>query len=268
MKLVRSQSTHSIDDAFVYRALQIGSSSKDCLNVPAAFDFAKEQSSRLQSLGEALVVRVAFHNDSKGSGSETDNSNDDQQTSTVSLKFENDGSFNIDASRENPYVTVFVELDCSDADCKLWQEGYDANSKGKNLIKPVKDRFICDLIARAKEAGRVVPALMGTPLKLATAQVEGKSAYGQHPNVVAAFGNSELAELNASYLSERGYETGYLHDFTTQEIKMALKGKENNAIVQAVGLGGFGVFIFACQYFSSKGYARGIIHTSAQETLA
>ena len=266
MKLIRPQPTYKIEGVPVYGSLEVSSGSKDNLTVPQAFEFAQKAGGRLQSLGEALAVRAAFYNDDKQTGSGLDGSNNYQRTRTVSLKVKNDGSFKVDA----PYVTLFAELDNDDASRKLVQEGYDANNEGNNLVKPVKDGFICDLIAQAKDTGRIAPALAENPLKLSTVQKEGKSAYGQNQNVIAVFGNAELAEMNASYLSERDYKEGFIWDYTTKELENELEGKEDSAIVRAVGLGGVNCSIIygvnANVNFVSYGRARSIVHVGAQKS--
>ena len=263
-----------IEDVPVYGILDVSSDSKDNLTVPQAFDFAQKAGGRLQTIGEALVVRVAFHNDVKEhpeiydtaekQAAALDGSNNYQRTRTVSLKVKNDGSFNVDA----PYVTLFAELD-NDKARALVQEGYDANSKGDNfLVKPVKDGFICDLIAQAKDTGRVAAALTESPLKLATAQKDGKSAYGQNQNIIAVFGSAELGEMNAGYLSERGYKEGSVWDHTTKELESEFKGEEDSAIVCSVGLGGGDYVISyanAVDVFNNYGRARGVVHVGAQK---
>ena len=217
----------------------------------------------MQSLGEALAIRVAFYNDDKETGSGLDGSNSYQRTRTVSLKFKNDGSFNVDA----PHVTAFAELDNDGASRYLIQEGDAANSAGKQLIKSVKDGLICDLIAHAKSAGRIVPALAKNPLKLPTYQNNGKSAYGQHPNVIALFGNTELAELSACYLSERcSYKEGVVWDYTSKDSEEALKGREDSALVQAVVLVGVDYDVgdvSANVDFSGSGRARAVVPVGA-----
>ena len=264
-----------IEDVPVYGILDVSSDSKEYLAVPQAFDFAQKAGGRLQSSGEALVVRVAFHNDvqehseiydtAEKQAAALDGSNNYQRTRTVSLKVKNDGSFNVDV----PYVTLFAELDNDEASRALVQEGYDANSKGDNfLVKPVKDGFICDLIAQAKDTGRVAAALTERPLKLTTAQTKGKSAYGQNQNVIAIFGNTELTEMNASYLSERGYKEGFVWDYTTKELKDLLEIKEDSAIVCSVGLGGGDYvisYVDAVDVFNNYGRARGVVHVGAQK---
>jgi len=264
-KLIRPQPTYRIEDVPVYGTLEVSSSSQDRLTVPQAFEFARKHDGRLQTIGEALAVRVAFYNDDKETKSGIDGSADYQRTSTISLKLKNNGSFTVDA----PYVCAFVDLEDNKHGRALLHEGYDANCKGNNLLKSVKDGFICDLIAQAKDTGRVASALAERPLKLATAQKGGKSAYGQHPNVIAVFGNTELTELNAHYLSERGYKEGFFLDYTTPELEDELKGKEDNVIVRSVGLGGdnYGNVgsVGAVVVFNYYGRARGVVHVGAQK---
>src|SRR3989344_7285241 len=272
MVLIRPQSTYDLKEVSVYGALKVTSASPKRLTVPEAFDFAQEQSkllgvpAHLQTLGQALVTRVEFYNDNKTSKKGLDNSDHYQRTSTVSLRLKNDGSFKVDA----PYVVAFADLPLDEKSRSLVQKGYDANSNGKELILPVKDAFICDLIAQAKDTGRVAPAHSEKSLVLATAQKGGKSAYGQNQNVIAVFGNAELAELNASYLSERGYKEGFIWDYTTKELENELEGKEDSAIVRAVGLGGVNCSIIygvnANVNFVSYGRARSIVHVGAQKS--
>src|SRR3989344_4614824 len=267
-KLMRPQPTYRIEDVPVYGTLEVSSSSQDRLTVPQAFEFARKHDGRLQTIGEALAVRVAFYNDDKETKSGIDGSNNYQRTRTVSLKVKNDGSFNVDV----PYVTLFAELDNDEASRALVQEGYDANSKGDNfLVKPVKDGFICDLIAQAKDTGRVAAALTERPLKLTTAQTKGKSAYGQNQNVIAIFGSAELGEMNAGYLSERGYKEGSVWDHTTKELESEFKGEEDSAIVCSVGLGGGDYvisYVNAVDVFNNYGRARGVVHVGAQKSKA
>lgn len=258
LQLVRPKTTCTIHGTPT-GTIEVSSASDNHLNVPDAFDFAEKQSGRLQTIGEALVTRVAFYDADKKDKSGLDNSNDYQRTSTVGLSMKNDGSFKVDA----PYVVAFAELDMNEASRKLVQDGYKANNADKELIIPVNDASICDLIAQAKDTGRIAPALANTPLKLTTTQTNGKSAYGQHPNMIAAFGNVELAELNARYLSERGYKEGYLWDFTAKDFKNLLEEKEDHSHVCAVGLGGGDYCnVVANVNFDDYGRARSVIHAN------
>ncbi len=245
MKHTRPSSTHDIADVPVYSSLKVSSSS-GWVNVPQAFDFAAEEGKRaglpmhLQTIGETLVARVSFQEDvdkhpemfdtdeKKEAG--LDHSHEYQRTSTVSLKLRNNG-FNVDA----PYVALFVDLPVDERSRALVQAGYDANSKGKELVLPVKDGFICDLIARAKETERIAPAQTTRTLQLKREKEKGKSKYGQHQTPVAIFGNTELAELNATYLKAKGYDSGKVWDYTQEELEKMIK--EDETLVRAVGLG-------------------------------
>src|SRR3989344_2968011 len=241
MELICPKPTYVIKDAPLYETFEVTAASQNILNVLQAFDFAAEQArtlgkpALLQGIGEALVARVIFYECNKKSGSRLDKTDNYQKTSTVSLRLKNDGLFKFKV--DSPYVVGFVELDNKERSRALVQEGYDANCKGKELIKPIKDAFICNLIARARDNNRFAPAIEENPLKLSTAQVKGKSEYGQHPNVVAVFGNVELGESNATYLKEQGYDNGFVYDFTTKEVENLLSGKEAHVHMRAVGLG-------------------------------
>ena len=117
-------------------------------------------------------------------------------------------------------------------------EGYDAHCKDDEFIPELTNPVVSRLVRSARESQRVVPALSERPLVLSTAQKDGKSAYGQNAYSVAMFGSQELAELNASYLNGRGLKEGKYWDLTQGELEDLLKGKDNNALVRAVGLGG------------------------------
>ena len=149
------------------------------------------------------------------------------------------------------------------------QEGYEANKNGKELIKPITDGFICDLIAQAKASDRIAPAQSVRELALSTKKIKGRSEYGQNPTTNAVFGSSELAELNAEYLVDRGYEFGRVWDWKAQELEKLLD-KEDNVIVRAVGLGdvywNYIYFVGAFVYFgSNSGRARSVVHVDAQK---
>ena len=271
MELICPKPTYVIKDAPLYETFEVTAASQNILNVLQAFDFAAEQArtlgkpALLQGIGEALVARVIFYECNKKSGSRLDKTDNYQKTSTVSLRLKNDGLFKFKV--DSPYVVGFVELDNKERSRALVQEGYDANCKGKELIKPIKDAFICNLIARARDNNRFAPAIEENPLKLSTAQVKGKSEYGQHPNVVAVFGSVKLGELNASYLNERGYDAGFVCDFTAKDLEVMLKGKEDSAHMRSVGLG-YGCSIngiYAYDYFNKDGSTRAVVHVDAQK---
>lgn len=279
MKLVRQIPTCSLEDVPVYGSLRVSSSS-DWLNLPHAFDFAVEESKRtglpmhLQTIGEALAARVSFQEDIDKHSDVYDtvekreaglgHSHNYQRTSTVSLKLRNTG-FNVDV----PYVTAFVDLPTGEKSRALVQAGYEASSKGELLVLPVKDSFICDLIARAKEAGRIAPAQTTKTLQLKLEKEKGKSEYGQHQTPTAIFGSAELAELNVTYLKAKGYDFGKVWDLTQKELEKMLK--EDETLVRACGLGGgnyFGSFddVYADSQLDDVGWARPVVHVGAQKS--
>ena len=274
IELIRPEQLHTINSA-IYGTLKVGFTSGERLNVLQSFDHAHEKGGKLQTLGHALVTRVAFYADVKKHPQKydtpqkqkagLDKTDEYQRTSTVNLKFKNDGSFDVDA----PYLCASVDLEGNTDYRKLVQAGYDANRAGNELIIPIKDASISKLIARARESGRVAPTLLENQLKLATAQTEGKSVYGQDRRVIALFGSAELAELNASYLSERGYKTGYVWDLTTKDLEKMLRDKEDHTFVRSVGLGGGGYY--DVDYIDANdefvGWARPVVHVGAQKSF-
>jgi len=230
-------------------------------NVPAAYAHAAKQGGRLPSLGEASLIRYALFKKNQQDKKGVARSNEYMRPSTIAFNFRNDGSFNID----DPYLTAFTELSTDAASLNLVQAGYDANSNGKEFIVPVKDALICNLIAKAKQEGRVIPALTASPLELATEKINEKSAYGQNKTLIAMFGKVELAELNASYLSERDRKTGKVHSFTQKQLEKLLKGKEDHVLVRPCGLGGGNYDgVNANDYFDSGGWAWPVVHVGAQ----
>lgn len=262
IELIPPKSTYTINGTPT-GTIEVSSSSDKYLTVPQALDFAEKQGGRLQTIAKALVARIAFYEANKKNKSGLNDSDKYQITSTISLKVKNKG-FDVDA----PYVTLFVDLPVDERSRALAQEGFDANNNGKELIKPVTDSFICELITQAKETGRVAPALTSNPLELKIAQVKGKSEYGQHQTPIAIFGSSELAELNANYLADRGYKFGKVWDFTAKKLEEVL-GKEDDALIRAVGLGG-GDYVSiddvraGGSFNYGDGRARSVVHVGAQ----
>ncbi len=279
MRHTRPSLTHDIADVPVYSSLKVSSSS-DWINMPRAMYFAVKEGERtglpmcLQTIGEALIARVSFQEDvdkhpevfdtDKKRYTGLEHSHESQRTRTVSLKLRNNG-FDVNA----PYVTLFVDLPVDEKSRKLVQAGYDANSQDKQLILPVKDSFICDLIARAKDTGRIAPAQTTKTLQLKLQKEKGKSQYGQHQTPTAIFGNTELAELNATYLKGRGYDFGKVWDYAQAELEEMLE--EGQTLVRAVGLGGgdYGGIdgVGSSGNFIGNGSARAVVHVGAQKNF-
>ena len=234
-------------------------------DVPSAYAHVAKQRGRLPSLGEAILIRYALFKKDQQDGKGVARSNEYMRPSTTTLSFKNDGSFDIDA----PYLSAFTELPTGNQTKELVKAGHTAHGKGKELIVPIKDTFICDLIAKAKAEGRVAPAQIANPLELATKKDNEKSAYGQDRTPIAMFGNAKLAELNASYLNKRNYNFGKVWNFTQQKLKGLLKGKEDHAVVRPVGLGGV-IYVnissvYAYGGFSVSSWAWPIVHVGAQK---
>jgi len=260
MRTVRPRLVFEFSKVPVYDSLHVRISSENPVSVPELFELAKKESGRPQSVGHALVTRVALHDKNEKDGLGTDASELYQKTGTISLSYLADGS----------WVTGFVDLEGNEEDCNLVQAGYNANQRYEELIIAVKDRSICDLIQHAQNTNRVAQALTQNPTTLGTIKKNGKSAYGQYPYAKALFGSSKLAELNASYLHKNKNCEAKIYGPTAEDIARTLKGKEDSALVRAVGLGGdgfVGVYgVYADGDFYDGGWARSVVHVGAQNS--
>ena len=255
MELIRPRPVYGVRNAPVYGNLELTAGSQNRLTSPQAFEFAKEHGGKLQGLGHAIVARAVLYKDDKETKQGLDGSNEYQKTSTISLKFK-DGE---------KVVAAFIELDDDERSLALVQEGYTANNSGRELIKPLSDPLVSRLIEIARESGRICPALTKRLLELSTIQKKGKSDYGYNTVIVAAVGSPEVAELNAGYLQEHGYNNGFFWDFTTSELEEKLSGTKDHAIIRPVGLGGgsyVDVYGIDASYgnFGIVGRARGVVH--------
>ncbi len=261
MELIRPQPTYDVSKVPVYGDVRFTSGSKDFLNSPQAMEFARKNGGFLQGIGRAIVARVAFHEDNEKTNCGLDGSDDYQKTSTVSIKY-HDGK---------NWQTAFMELPNEDASYKLVDAGYKANRNGSELIIPQNEPLVAKLIGLAQEAGRVRPIFKANPLKLSTEQTRGRSEYGKNKDIIAVVGNAEIAELNASYLQKMQREHGFLYDFTESNIEKMLEGKDGQAVVRPVGLGGGnGISIDDIDdgsSFSGSGRARGEVHGAREIPL-
>ena len=132
------------------------------------------------------------------------------------------------------------------------------------MIKPLDD----PVVSRLVEIARRCPVLQKCPLKLSTKQRGKNSAYGNNEVLVAITGSKEIAELNAGFLQEMGYNTGSVWDCTERELEELLNGQKGKALIQPVSLGG-GSFvsidsISACT-FRDFGSARGTAPVGARK---
>ncbi|MBS3147417.1 hypothetical protein J4219_00870 [Candidatus Woesearchaeota archaeon] len=274
MKLIKPQAipgTYGVLDAPVFGTLEFTSDfpSRDGndLNTAQAFETARHEARifqrdvQVQSLGHAIVARVAFYNDNKDSKKGWYRTNEPQKTSTVSLKFKD----------ANEIFTAFIELGTDGQSLALVWEMYDAERHGRELLKPLDNPLVSRLVQIARDNKRICPAVDARPLKLSTSQKNGRSDYGQNPNIIAVIGNVELAELNAAYLQERGAEHGCLWTFTRASLENILARNDHefipadHALIQPVGLGGINshghigyVSIGAFGFFSDA-RARGVV---------
>jgi hypothetical protein len=254
MKLIRPQNYFTVESSPV-GDVRFSPSSSARLNSPQALDYARKHGMCLQSLGYAIVTRVALYNADKEDGQGVDHSDDYQKTITLSLKWKNNGRL----------VGGFAELEDDDLSRKLVQDGYDLKRSGKELICSRDDPVVSKLV----ECARQCPVLKTRPLEFSTEQRGGKSVYGSNDTVVAATGSRAIAEFNAGYLLDKGCRIGCVLDFTEEDLEDLLRGNENGVVICPVGLGG-DVFndvniIFADGSFSIDGRARGSAHVGAQK---
>ncbi len=80
--------------------------------------------------------------------------------------------------------------------------------------------------------------------------------------MVAATGNSELAELNAAYLRAKGREQGIVWDLTEEELEA--RCPEGMVLCRPLGLGGVDCNVIyivgAVDDFDGIGWARWVVH--------
>ena len=210
-------------------------SSKESLIWPKAVKFAADRNSVLQSLREAIAFRVEANGQ--------DDANRYQATRTNAAYFMKNG-------------TAYVAFDDTPDPAKniviaRVQEGYDANKAGKELLIPFEDKQLKDLLIRAEKADRI-KKLPNSNLELALPD------YVKN-DVVRAL-EQDLAEPNAQFLKEKGFEKGYVWLLNPDQVGKETDGK--SAIVRPVGLGGgnFGGIddVVACYDFVDGGRARGV----------
>lgn len=261
MKLIRPQLPPcDVIDVPVYGIIHLTHSSTEKLNSPNAMEFTRKNGGFLQSLGHAIVTCIAFDENNKATGLDTDGSNDYQKTSTISIKY-------FDGIR---WYSAFMELPDEKASFELVKAGYQKHKNKQELTMPRSDPLVAKLIGLAMETGRISPLFKTKTLKMSTKQNGGRSEYGSNPDIIAVIGHAEIAELYASYMQKKGRKTGFLNDLTESEIENKMKGKEDQALIRPVDFGvvyfDFGFInainnfgISAHAKFDYGGLARGVI---------
>lgn len=288
MKLIRPV-TFDIEDAPVYGKVCLTRSSGDVISLPAAtfdsppprtilnspdaFVFARDDGGFLQSVGHAVVARVAFHKDAEDVAKKLALDGSQfcpeyrknaakalalnfthlyQKTSTVGIKYQD----------KTGWKAAFMELPDEDASYELVKEGYNENCAKRELIKPCTDSLVARLLEQARDEKRVCDVLTNNPLKLGTSGQ--RSAYGTHPYVIALFGNQEIAQLNAQHLhDDREIDEGCVWDFTASDLEKIMK--DGQALIRPVGLGAddsIYIKVLPPDYdgFLIDGIARGVVN--------
>ncbi len=229
IELTRKQSMCEVSGVPVYGKVCFTPGSKDSLNSPDAMEFPRQFGGFLQSLGHAIVARVAFYEDNEKTGSGLDGSDEYQKTGTAHIRYY-DGK---------GWRSAFMELPDEKASFGLVIAGYINHAKGKELVAPRSEPLVAKLIGLAEEAGRVRPVFKESLLRLSTKQNRGRSEYGSNLDVIACVGSAEIAELNASYSQRRKRDYGWLSNrFTASEVESELKGREDQALIRLVARGG------------------------------
>ena len=235
------------------------SRSSERLNIVDCFDFSAMQGMSFQSVAHSIIVRSALFDDNKKSHECLDYSDEYQRTSTVSLKFFDNGL---------PFV-AFVDLDMSHDSRNILREGLATGRHfTSRLFLSLNEFRVSQLLNVARSTNRIVPAIKfvqgveGNPLVLSL------SEYGSHPYSIAVFGSRDIARVQADHLRKKGYSQGLFYDYTNEDLEELLQEKEGFALVCPVGVGGVGCSsensIISNDYFyhyvggRSRGYGENI----------
>jgi hypothetical protein len=163
-----------------FENVEFTESSGSRLTVPQAFEFARKHNSTLQSLREAMAVRI----DANG----MDHADDWQWTRT--------GAIYVPEGKK-----VYVAFDDSFME-EFAQRGYDAHVANKPLILSAKDKPIVQAIERARDTKRFVEVAKQGDLEIAL------SKFGTHEIAVAVA--QDMAAPYASHLKDKEYSNGHV----------------------------------------------------------
>ena len=210
--------------------------------LPDAVRLAQERNSVLQSAREAVAFRLAAVG--------ADGANDYQVTRTAALYFTAAGK-------------AFLAFDDDAKDNILLlraQEGYDVHASTGTWLVSKSDPLITAALHRAEKADRILPAPLENTLRFSTDSRRGVSEYGTSKVVRATIG--DLAEPYASFLSEKGYRSGYEWLLTAKNLdQLGVDG--DHVEVRRVGVGGYSDFYCNVLYANVRcsndgGRARGV----------
>ncbi|VVB81221.1 Uncharacterised protein [uncultured archaeon] len=222
-----------------------------------ALPWAVSQGIPLHELDGAILIRAGLHEAQKRDPSVSlDGSNLYQIVNTLSVA----------RRSKNGWTISYCKLPNSEESVNLAEEGYNLNRNDKQLILPLENAVVREMIDEAQARGRVAPALDSSPLKL-----DLQSDYECNPHMIAAFGGKKhgknVAAVNATYLKDRNCDYGYLWQLTIADLDKILpkddSRAETHALIRRVGLGGvscsgiISVGVVAGNYFSDGGRARG-----------
>ena len=222
---------YEIESVPSFENVEFTESSGSRLTVPQAFKFARDHNSTLQSLREAMAVRI----DAKGA----DHADDWQWTRT--------GAIYVPEGKK-----VYVAFDDSFME-DLAQRGYDAHAAGKPFLLSAKDKPIAQAIERARDTKRFVEVAKQGDLEIAL------SKFGTHEVAVAAA--QDMAAPYASHLKSQERTKGHIW-----LLKPELA--EGKVEVRPVGLGNdiCDNDVYAVINFYGNGQARGV--RSAQKNIS
>jgi len=215
--------------------IEFGPSSDEQLNQPGAVAYAKNFGI-LQSAGEAVLARKKINDDTSWNY---------QRTRT--------GAFYV--IEHNRVCVVFDDIADYDKNVVLNSAdfGFRLNKDGEEL----RIGGIDDVLKRARDTDSIFEVPKNLPVEASV--VGSPCEYETNPYFVAVLGK-EMASLNAELIRRKGRNKGYLDLMSASDVSGTFLRDTSRAsiIVRPVGLG-IGIDdVYANDYFSSFGSARGV----------
>ena len=204
-----------------FERVEFTESSNVLLTVPKAFEFVRAHNSTLQTLREAMAVRI--------SASGADRADDWQCTRTGAI-YVPEGK-KVYAAFDDEFIEAFA------------QRGYDARVADRPFILDAKDKPIAQAIERARDTKRFVEVTKQGELEIALAK------FGTHEVAVAAA--QDMAAQYASYLKSKDFSKGYIWLFKPELA-------EGKVEVRPIGLGHVSLHSSIDANFDDKRQARGV----------